>query len=74
MGKEICGVSRASETAPLFEEAAEFVLKEGHASAAIIRHRFRLGDTRCARLTDQPEKAGIVGPPTAPPPAADDTV
>nr|BAL54756.1 cell division FtsK/SpoIIIE [uncultured Chloroflexota bacterium] len=48
---------------PLLEDAIEFVRREGRASISMLQRRFRIGYTRAARLIDQMENQGIVGPP-----------
>lgn len=46
----------------LLPAAVEVVLKTGQASAAIIQRRLKLGYSRAARLVDQMEERGYVGP------------
>lgn len=46
----------------LFEEAVNIVLASGIASASTLQRRLRLGYTRAARIIDQMEADGIVGP------------
>jgi S-DNA-T family DNA segregation ATPase FtsK/SpoIIIE len=48
---------------PLFSEAVDIVRKEGRASVSMLQRRLRIGYTRSARLVDQMEDKGIVGPP-----------
>jgi S-DNA-T family DNA segregation ATPase FtsK/SpoIIIE len=48
---------------PLYEEAVDIVRKEGRASVSMLQRRLRIGYTRSARLVDQMEEKGIVGPP-----------
>ncbi len=48
---------------PLFTEAVDLVRKEGRASVSMLQRRLRIGYTRSARLVDQMEEKGIVGPP-----------
>ncbi len=47
----------------LFDEAVKVVLETGQASASMLQRRLRLGYTRAARLIDQMEDDGVVGPP-----------
>lgn len=47
---------------PLFEEAKRIVIESGKASASLLQRRLRLGYARAARLLDEMEEAGIVGP------------
>ena len=48
---------------PLFSEAVDIIRKEGRASVSMLQRRLRIGYTRSARLIDQMEDKGIVGPP-----------
>lgn len=47
---------------PLFDEAKRVVIESGKASASLLQRRLKLGYARAARLLDQMEEAGIVGP------------
>ena len=47
---------------PLFEEAKRLVLESGKASASLLQRRMKVGYARAARLLDELEEAGIVGP------------
>lgn len=47
---------------PLFEEAKKFVIQAGKASASLLQRRLKVGYARAARLLDELEEAGIVGP------------
>ncbi len=46
----------------LFEEAKELIISEGKASASFLQRRLRVGYARAARILDELEEAGIVGP------------
>lgn len=46
----------------LFDEAVEIVVSSGQASVSMLQRRLRLGYSRAARLVDQMEERGIVGP------------
>jgi S-DNA-T family DNA segregation ATPase FtsK/SpoIIIE len=48
---------------PLFTEAVDLVRREGRASVSMLQRRLRIGYTRSARIIDQMEEKGIVGPP-----------
>ncbi|MFQ5885722.1 MAG: DNA translocase FtsK, partial [Anaerolineae bacterium] len=50
------------EYGPLFKEAKRLVMGHSHASAAFLQRRLGIGYPRAARLIDQLEEAGIVGP------------
>lgn len=45
-----------------FDEALKLVMETNQASVSILQRRMRLGYTRAARLIDQMEAAGFVGP------------
>lgn len=45
-----------------FDEAVAIVLETGQASTSNLQRRLRLGYTRAARIIDQMEAAGIIGP------------
>ena len=47
---------------PLFEEAAEIVVKTGLASTSSLQRRYSIGYNRAGKIMDQLEAAGIVGP------------
>ena len=47
---------------PLFEEAKRLVIESGKASASLMQRRMKVGYARAARLLDELEEAGIVGP------------
>ncbi len=47
---------------PLFEEAKKFIIQAGKASASLLQRRLKVGYARAARLLDELEEAGIVGP------------
>lgn len=47
---------------PIFEEAKRLVLESGKASASLLQRRLKLGYARAARVLDELEEAGIVGP------------
>lgn len=46
----------------LFEEAKQIVIESGKASASLLQRRLKIGYARAARLLDELEEAGIVGP------------
>lgn len=46
----------------LFEEAKRIVIESGKASASLLQRRLKVGYARAARLLDEMEEAGIVGP------------
>ena len=44
------------------EDAIQFVIDTGQASASLMQRRFRVGYNRAARLVDSMEERGIIGP------------
>ena len=49
----------------LLAQAIELVQRTGSASASLLQRRMRIGYPRAARLIDQLEEMGIIGPPEA---------
>jgi DNA segregation ATPase FtsK/SpoIIIE, S-DNA-T family len=47
---------------PLFERALEIVVSQGKASASYLQRRLKVGYNRAARLVEEMEMRGIVGP------------
>ena len=47
---------------PLYEKALEIVYQQGKASASYIQRRLKIGFNRSARLVDEMEHNGVVGP------------
>ena len=47
---------------PMITEAIECVVEAGQASTSLLQRRLRLGYARAARIIDQMEQRGIVGP------------
>jgi S-DNA-T family DNA segregation ATPase FtsK/SpoIIIE len=50
------------EDDPLMEQALEIVRQQGTASASMLQRRLRIGYNRAARLIEQMEDEGIIGP------------
>ncbi len=50
------------EVDALFDEAVDLVVRTGQASISLLQRRFRIGYTRAARLIDDLERRGMVGP------------
>ncbi|HQP30594.1 MAG TPA: DNA translocase FtsK, partial [Deltaproteobacteria bacterium] len=46
----------------VYDEALEFVTSKGTASISLIQRRFRIGYNRAARIIEQMERDGILGP------------
>lgn len=47
---------------PLFEDALEFILNDEQASISFLQRKLRIGYSRAARIVDQMEEYGILGP------------
>lgn len=47
---------------PLYDQALQVVLQAGKASASYVQRRLKIGYNRAARLIEEMEKRGIVGP------------
>jgi S-DNA-T family DNA segregation ATPase FtsK/SpoIIIE len=57
------GMSDATEDSdPLYDEAVAFVLQTRKASTSAVQRRFKIGYNRAARLVDEMERTGVVGP------------
>jgi S-DNA-T family DNA segregation ATPase FtsK/SpoIIIE len=47
---------------PMFEDAARVIVRNQQGSVSLLQRRLKLGYSRAARIVDQLEEAGIVGP------------
>jgi S-DNA-T family DNA segregation ATPase FtsK/SpoIIIE len=47
---------------PLYDKALEIVMQQGKASASFIQRRLKIGYNRAARLVEEMEQRGVVGP------------
>jgi len=56
------GTIKAEETDELFNEAVGVVVQYNRASASLLQRRLSIGYARAARILDQLERAGVVGP------------
>lgn len=55
-------ITSPSNNDPLFNKALEIVMQQDKASASLLQRRLSVGYARAARLLDQLEAAGLVGP------------
>ena len=51
------------EVDELYDEAVQLVIEMQTASVSMLQRRFRIGYSRAARIVDQMEMRGVVGPP-----------
>ncbi|MDR2661241.1 MAG: DUF87 domain-containing protein [Lactobacillaceae bacterium] len=56
------GTNTNDQRDALFFEAREFVIKQKKASSSLLQRNFRIGYGRAARIIDELEAAGVVGP------------
>lgn len=59
--KESAGTSK-SDLDPMFEDAARVIVQHQQGSVSLLQRRLKLGYSRAARIMDQLEEKGIVGP------------
>lgn len=52
----------ADDQDPLFQEAKKSIIDAGKASASFMQRKFKIGYARAARLLDELEAAGVIGP------------
>jgi S-DNA-T family DNA segregation ATPase FtsK/SpoIIIE len=55
-------IEDGEERDALFDDAIKLIQDTGKASASLLQRRLKLGYARAARVLDQLEKAGIIGP------------
>lgn len=60
---EIEDVHQNDETDELYDDAVQLVVEMQTASVSLLQRRFRVGYSRAARIVDQMEMRGVVGPP-----------
>lgn len=51
-----------SDKDPMFEDAARVIVRHQQGSVSLLQRRLKLGYSRAARIVDQLEEAGVVGP------------
>lgn len=59
---EVGEILDAGERDPLFEDAARVIVENQQGSTSLLQRKLKLGYNRAARIIDQLEAAGIVGP------------
>lgn len=60
--EESSGSDEGPDLDSLFMDAVDLVVDMGQASVSMLQRRFRIGYSRAARIVDQMELSGIVGP------------
>ena len=50
------------DTDPMFKQAVEVVIDAGQASTSLLQRRCKLGYARAARIMDEMEQKGVIGP------------
>ena len=60
---EVEEIQPHEETDELYDEAVQLVVEMQTASVSMLQRRFRVGYSRAARIVDQMEMRGVVGPP-----------
>jgi S-DNA-T family DNA segregation ATPase FtsK/SpoIIIE len=60
--KKSSGLAGGDDRDELFEEAARIIVRHQQGSVSLLQRRLKIGYSRAARLVDELEAAGIVGP------------
>lgn len=60
---EVEEIQPYEETDELYDDAVQLVIEMQTASVSMLQRRFRIGYSRAARIVDQMELRGVVGPP-----------
>lgn len=61
-GDSPAGYDAAEDEDPLLQDAISIVVSSGQASTSMLQRRLKLGYARAARVMDQMEERGIIGP------------
>lgn len=56
------GGAATEETDALYDQAVEFIIQTRKASISSVQRRFKIGYNRAARLVEEMERTGLVGP------------
>jgi len=56
--------NESDESDELIDEAIAFIVKKGSASGSMLQRKFKIGYNRAARIIEELEERGIVGPET----------
>ena len=59
--EEIKEIEKEESQDNMYDEAVDFVRRQGRASISMLQRRLRIGYTRSARIIDQMEQDGIIG-------------
>lgn len=61
-GGDIMGMDGGEEADPLYDQAVQIVTETRRASVSGIQRRLKIGYNRAARMVEDMERAGVVGP------------
>ena len=61
-GAAVVADEEENDADPMLDEAIRVVVEAGQASTSLLQRRLKLGYSRAARIIDQMEERGIVGP------------
>ena len=61
-GKSSGGATGGDDTDPMFDQCVECVMDAGQASTSLLQRRCKLGYARAARIMDEMEQKGLIGP------------
>jgi len=56
-------LEKETDSDPIAAEALKIIRQEGRASVSLLQRKLRIGYTRAARIIEDLEEKGIVGPP-----------
>ncbi|WP_461239695.1 FtsK/SpoIIIE family DNA translocase [Paucilactobacillus sp. N302-9] len=60
--EELQAAEQSDDVDDLFNDAVDFVVDQQKASTSLVQRRFRIGYNRAARMIDEMEQRGIIGP------------